>query len=208
MEQKAEIFETHYEDYLDRICQKDFSVIQRQLGLDLDEDCISIPFFNQNYTINKDGIKDAALKRPHYGICVIISQYLLRYPEVPVEHDATWVSFKDFKKFSSFSNDNFLKSDCEDVIAKLFSKNLKTLDEASKQLGGKVPNLDLAYDRAIQFDALPTISLLILFNDRDAMFPAECKILFQAQAENYLDPESLLMVAASLALFLKFISTA
>ena len=43
----------------------------------------------------------------------------------------------------------------------------------------------------------------MLFNDKDDEFPAQCSILFQKQAEFYLDPESLLMTGAVLARKLK-----
>jgi hypothetical protein len=35
---------------------------------------------------------------------------------------------------------------------------------------------------------------LILFNDADEEFPAQCMVLFERRAENYLDMECLAMV--------------
>jgi hypothetical protein len=46
----------------------------------------------------------------------------------------------------------------------------------------------------MEFTALPKIKLLLLFNDSDDEFPASCSVLFQKQAEEYLDPESLIMI--------------
>ena len=67
------------------------------------------------------------------------------------------------------------------------------------EMGG-VENHEMAgYDLAMQFQALPMISLLLLFNDGDADFPAYTTVLFQRQAEFYLDPESLAMTSAVLA---------
>jgi len=51
----------------------------------------------------------------------------------------------------------------------------------------------------MQLDALPRISLLLLYNDCDEEFPAQCTVLFQKHAEFYLDPESLVMTSAGLA---------
>jgi hypothetical protein len=55
----------------------------------------------------------------------------------------------------------------------------------------------------MQFNAFPYISLLLLFNDGDDEFPARCSVLFQKQAEFYLDPESLSMTGALLTKNLK-----
>jgi hypothetical protein len=43
------------------------------------------------------------------------------------------------------------------------------------------------------------IGLLLVFNDQDEDFPAQCRALFQRHAEFYLDPESLAMTGAALA---------
>ena len=43
------------------------------------------------------------------------------------------------------------------------------------------------------------MSLLLLFNDRDDEFPAGCTMLFNRNAESYLDPESLAMTGSFLA---------
>jgi hypothetical protein len=51
----------------------------------------------------------------------------------------------------------------------------------------------------VRFEALPRVSLLLLFNDRDDEFPAGCTVLFNRQAESYLDPESLAMTGGLLS---------
>ena len=203
MDKQAEAFETHYRDYLDRISQTSFENVGQQLGLEVHDAGLVVHFFNRKYSVFKDRIEDDDNNRPHYGICVIIAQYILRCPQSDVEHKSRWVAFKDFKKMSMFTNENFFRTDCEQAIANHFSNQLENLDAASQKLGGRHVDLGLSYDRIIQFDALPTISLLLLFNDSDELFPTECKVLFQAHAEDYLDPESLAMTGAALAQRLK-----
>jgi len=63
--------------------------------------------------------------------------------------------------------------------------------------------MGLSYDLSYEFNALPRIALLLLFNDGDEEFPAKCTVLFQRHAEYYLDPESLAMTGACLAKYLK-----
>ncbi len=77
------------------------------------------------------------------------------------------------------------------------------LKKACKSFGGFQLKMDIAYDLAIQFDALPRISILLLFNDGDDEFPAKCNVFFKKHAEFYLDPESIAMVGAVLAKGLK-----
>jgi hypothetical protein len=50
----------------------------------------------------------------------------------------------------------------------------------------------------MQFNALPQVPLVMLFNDADDEFSATCSVLFQRRAENYLDPECLAMLGRCL----------
>jgi hypothetical protein len=59
--------------------------------------------------------------------------------------------------------------------------------------------MEMPYDLSVQFQALPRISLLLLFNDGDGESPARCTVLFQKHTECFMDPESLAMSGASLA---------
>ncbi len=63
--------------------------------------------------------------------------------------------------------------------------------------------MDVAYDLSYRFEALPRLSLLLLFNDADEDFPAKCMVLFEKHAEEYLDLESLAMTGAILVRNLK-----
>jgi hypothetical protein len=54
-----------------------------------------------------------------------------------------------------------------------------------------------------QFDPLPKVPLLMLFNDTDEDFPAHCSILFKRNAEAYLDAECLAILGMLLSLYLR-----
>jgi hypothetical protein len=45
----------------------------------------------------------------------------------------------------------------------------------------------------MQFDALPKVPILLLFNDLDSEFPAQSSVLFERRASKYLDVECLAM---------------
>jgi len=198
MKQHSEIFEINYMEYCAQIASLDFSSLKKKLGIKQDGNEMMIPFFNINYFISKEGIVDGSGTRPDYMVCVILSKYLLLCPES--SHDDTeWVSFKDFKKTSHVLNLNYFSSDTEKPIVQHFSGRLDALSAACEKFGGLPYDIEVSYDLVMRFDALPRISLLLLFNDKDEEFPAHCSVLFQKQAEYYLDPESLAMTSAFLA---------
>ncbi len=198
MLQQSEIFEKHYNDYCTQISGIDLDSVKERLGMRNDGERMLLSFFNKDYSVSGNGIFDASGNRPNYGVCVIIAKYTLLCPD-RLYHDPEWVSFKDFKRTSHFTNVNFFKSDTERAIEKNFSGKLDMLAKASEALGGIHHDMEMTYDLSVQFSALPRISLLLLFNDGDEEFPAQCTVLFQKHAEFYLDPESLAMCGAALA---------
>jgi hypothetical protein len=70
-------------------------------------------------------------------------------------------------------------------------------------LGGYPPDFEIAYDLFMQFDALPRVPVILLFNDADEEFPAQSSLLFERRAEKYLDPECLAMAGRILFTCLK-----
>ncbi len=135
-------------------------------------------------------------------ICVVLSKYLLLCPGAPIENKE-WSTLKDFHKTSQFTNVNVFTSDAEKPIVANYSGRLDKLSEAARKLGGIPSEFGATYDLAMQFKALPKIDILLLFNDSDEDFPATCSILYQKQAEDYLDPESLIMVGIAFTRQLK-----
>ena len=66
--------------------------------------------------------------------------------------------------------------------------------KSGKSISGYRPNLDVNYDIAMQFDALPKIPVILLLNDADEEFSAKCSVLFERRAEKYLDAECIAML--------------
>ena len=157
-----------------------------------------VPFFGREYRVSRDGITDPDGQRPGYVACVVLAKYILRCPPA-VPAGGGWMSFKDFKSTSHFTNVNYFASDTEQKIVKDFAGRLPELAEAGRRAGGVPHEEGMPYDLGVRFAALPRVSLLLLFNDRDDEFPAGCKVLFNQQAESYLDPESLAMTGSLLA---------
>ena len=200
MAEKSTVFEETYTNYLARIGRLDFKKIADRLGAEMDGDDLIIPVFGKPTRVSNTGITGPSGSRPNFSVCVILFKYLLLCPDHdPIEKD--WVSFKDFKDSAPFAGAFFNYT--EVPLAKYFSGHLKDLEAACRRIHGHPPAATFSYDLCMQFNALPKIPVLLLFNDADDEFPAQCAVLFERRAENYLDMECLAMVGMSLFEYLK-----
>ena len=202
MTDRSDIFEKNVQEYQEQLSTVDFDAVKETLGILSDSGGMWIPFFDTRYAVSRDGIVDASGSRPDYRVSVVLSKYILLCPE-KVYQDEQWASFKDFKLVSHFTNVNFFASDTESALESHFSGRLSGLEKACKELGGQPHEMETPYDLSVTFEALPRISLLLLFNDGDDEFPARGTVLFQRHAERYLDPESLAITSAALVRRLK-----
>jgi hypothetical protein len=198
--QKSSVFEETYNNYLAQIAELDLKKIADRLGAEAAGDELIIPFFGKPHRISAAGITEPSGSRPNFSVCVILFKYLLLCPDHdPVEND--WVSFKDFKDSAPFSG--AFVNYTEAPLAQYFSVRLKDLEAACRRIHGHPPTATFSYDLCMQFKALPKIPVLLLFNDADDEFAAQCMVLFERRAESYLDMECLAMVGMLLFEFLK-----
>jgi hypothetical protein len=198
MTDRSKIFEDNYQDYCRQISTVDLVSIKDRLGIQVDNNIAEVPFFNQIYGVSGLGIFDANNEKADYVTCVILSKYILLCPDQNYL-DAGWCTFRDFKKESHFTNTNYFSSDTTQRIITHFSGRLTDLKAACGKISGVDQQMDVAYDLSVSFTVLPRLSLLLLVNNADEDFPADCKVLFQRQGEYYLDPESLAMTSGLLA---------
>jgi hypothetical protein len=200
MNEKSSVFEETYANYLVQIGRLDFKEMAVRLGAEMVGDELIIPFFGKPMRVSASGISRPIGGRPNFSVCVILFKYLLLRPDHdPVGND--WVSFKDFKDSAPFAGAFFNYT--EVPLAKYFSGRLKDLEVACRGIQGHPPAATFSYDLCMQFNALPKIPVLLLFNDADEEFPAQCAVLFERRAENFLDMECLAMVGMLLFEYLK-----
>lgn len=203
MSAQMSAFERTYKDYLARISKIDFKAVEKMLGVQSGEDAVEVPLFDTPYRISPKGISDPNGDKPSLDVCVVLSRYLLMCPEeTPVGEN--WVSYRDFKDTGPLTV--YFENEAERAIERHFEGNLGSLQTSCKAVGGHTPDIDPDYDAAFQFDALPRIPLLLLFNDGDEEFPAQCSVLFKANAEKYLDGECLAMLGRLLFTRLRDVS--
>ncbi|HAY39712.1 MAG TPA: hypothetical protein DCY53_10520 [Desulfobacteraceae bacterium] len=200
MVEKPSVFKETYQNYLDQIGKIDLDSRAEKLGGRIIKDEMILSFFGQPYRISSRGIIDPSGKQPPMGISVVLCKYLLLCPAI-LSLDKEWVSYRDFKNSAplvhSFVNHT------ERPIARNFSNRLEDLAAACEKLGGKDPDLALNYQLIMKLYPLPKVPVLLLFDDIDEEFPAQCKVLFERRAEQYLDPECLAIMGTLLNNFLK-----
>jgi hypothetical protein len=201
--EKEHVYEQTYQDYLSRIAEIDLKFTADKLDLQMSGGTVMIPFFGKTYRVSTAEIADPAGKQPHLSVSVILCKYLLMCPMI-VPLGGNWMSFKDFKDaaplIQSFFNTVTLP------IADSFSTRLADLEIAAKNIGGYPPADEFPYDLSLQFDALSKVPLLLLFNDKDEEFPAQCSVLFEKRVEKLLDMECLAMVGVLFCEYLKKIA--
>jgi hypothetical protein len=200
MPEPSDVFEKTYRDYLEQIKGFNLESFKQKLGVEVQDDEVIIPLYGEPYRVSENGIIDPSGKQPSLEISVILFKYLLLCPDTdPTEKD--WVSYRDLKDSGPLTV--YFANDVERAIAGHFKGALGGFEEAGKAIGGYRPDIDVSYDLCMQFDALPKVPVIVLFNDADDEFPAQCSLLFERRAESYLDAECLAMIGRLLLANLK-----
>ena len=189
------VYDQTYQEYLRRLQMIDLVVTAKKLGGAVEPDRIMIPFYGTPYYIGADGITDAQGNRPNLAICVVLGNYLLRCPDrLPTRTE--WTSFRDFKDAAPLVH--AFSENAEKGMARHFGGRLDALVAATRKIGGTKPADALSYDLCRVFWALPKIPVLLLFNDADEEFSAQCSILFERRVEQHIDMESLSIIGWNL----------
>ena len=185
---KSSIFQETYKNYLAEIGSLDLKLIADRLGIAVVGNEAKIPFFGRFFRVSSGGVYDLEGREPAFAVRVVLCRYLLLAPKTAPAGEE-WVSYKDFRDAAPFVG-GFV-SNTEQALVKYFSGRLDQLKEACGKMGARPAEMDLSYQIAVCFEALPHIPLLLLFNDEDEEFPAQGTLLFQKKAAGYLDMECL-----------------
>lgn len=198
---QAPIFDEIYNQYLADVSAIDLKRIGNRLGVNVDGDEATIPFYGIPHRISKMAIMDPEGKRPIHAVSVILCQYLLLCPDHKPPASDEWVTYNSFPDAAPYAQG--FRNTAEKPINQAFSGKLDDLKRACMVLGGQPGDAPFSCDLAIRFPALPNVNLLMIFNDQDEEFPAECSILLGKHADAYLDMECLAMLGMVLATWLK-----
>jgi hypothetical protein len=188
MSEKASIFEETLKNYLDQLSRVDMAARAEVLGVEVEKGRALIPMLGKEFRVSPEGVFDPEGNIPTHAVQVVLCRYLILAPPFPpVGED--WVSYKDFKDAAPFAGG--FHTNTERALIKAFSGRLEVLNSACLKIGGRPAGIDLSYQIVSRFDILPCISLLLLFNDEEEEFPAQCSVLFQRKAAGFLDMECL-----------------
>jgi len=198
---QAPVFDEIYEQYLSDLSAVDLTLAGSRLGISVDGNETTIPFYSIPHRISSRGVMDAEGKRPIHAVSVILCKYLLLCPEQEPPAFSEWVRYHSFPDAAPYAEG--FRNTAEQPVSKAFSGKLDDLKRACMFLGGQPGEAPYSCDLAIRFPVLPKVNLLMLFNDQDDEFPAECSILFENHADAYLDMECLAMLGMVLAVWLK-----
>jgi hypothetical protein len=196
MTSKALIFEKIYQDYLARVAGLDLTGKQDLLGIRVEAQAVTIPFFNDAFTVTPRNIMNQKGRRPPHSVCVILCQYLLMSPDRP-EDDRRLVTYRDFKDAAPYVQG--FENTARKPVSRAFAGRLAELEAGCRHLGGTPCDIGILCDLSYVFEALPKVRIYLVFNDADEDFPADCSLLFEKQAARHLDMECLAMIGMVLA---------
>jgi len=198
---QAPIFNEIYEQYVADVSAIDLNLISSRFGIEVDGDTAIIPFYGIPHRVSGKGVLDSQKRRPIHAVSVILCKYLLLCPKEEPFVSSELIKYHNFKDAAPFAAG--FRNTAEQAISKTFSGRLDGLKKAGMALGGLPSDAPISCDLAMRFQALPKLNLLMIFNDMDDEFPADCSILFEKHADAYLDMECLAMLGMVLAVWLK-----
>jgi hypothetical protein len=188
-------YELVYEELLRELADVDLSKVSADLGGPYHGDHLEIHFLGESYRISNQGIWKVDAKEPNVSVRIVLCHYLLHASQGQLTGE--WMSYRDFKD-SAFFISNF-QVNVEDRIAHYFSARTSDLEESAQALDGEPYGDFQTGDVCYYFQALPKVPLLLVFYDKDADFPASCKVLFDRSAPTWLDMECLAVLGWILA---------
>lgn len=200
MDQPFPAYQKIYSNYLLEMAGLDFQPLAEPLGITVEGNAAYIPFMGQTYRVSAQGITDQAGRLPHLMVCVVLCKYLMLCPPIPAPHER-WVAYREFKDAGPYAA-GFLDT-ATNPIEKNFSGRVGELAGELAKLGAAPSDMEGSYDLKMELPSLPRVPNLVLFNDAESPFPAQCSLLFRDNADQYLDPECLAILGIWLAVALK-----
>lgn len=194
--QGSEVFAKTCQKYFEEICRTDFLARAEILDVQVENEALVIPLYDQVFLFSSDGIRALGGEEVLPAVQVMICKYILTcsFDKLPVLSNelVTYREFKDSGPLTSYFTTNTNKT-----LESAFTGNAVGLGDRARQLGGTIVESDM-YDLAVQFFAFPRIPVLLNFNDQDESFPAVCSVLYHASASTFLDMECLAMTGTLL----------
>jgi hypothetical protein len=178
-----------YLDLIQELRQADIAALAAALGLALNQEGEArIPFLGASYLLSNDGVRRA----DGQGFRHVTGSGLIRYLLMGSKSRPAG-EFVTFANLAGplFSQGGYSGSALEQPIRKRFQGQTQELLRVAASLGGRPGGVGGLGSVSLLFDLLPHIQLQLVFYDRDEEFPARATLLFDKNATNLLDFETL-----------------
>ena len=150
-------------------------------------DVISLRMINTFYELRREGLFKDNVYCPDPWTKIIIYDYVRRKGVSPLTGD--WITLGHFP--NTASHVKAFQKNAEQKIADTFKNNLPGLKNQCLRLGGVEADSKAKSDYFCSITLLPLVPLYLSFWTADEEFGAECKLLFDSNAEDHLDIEYL-----------------
>ncbi|MEN8264489.1 MAG: DUF3786 domain-containing protein [Nitrospirota bacterium] len=150
-------------------------------------DTIRLRMINRVYELRKEGLFENDKYCPDPWTKIIIYDYVRRKGSSQLTGD--WLTLGHFP--NTASHVKAFQSNAEKKIAGTFGNDLDELKKRCAEMGGVEGEGKAKADYFCSFYLLPHVPLYLSFYTADEEFDAECKILFDSGAEDYIDIEYL-----------------
>ncbi len=181
--------------YIEMIGQIDFLQKADALGVEKKGNALLVPLYDTHYLVSAEGLESENGGEITPAVQVMVCKYILTYsPDSPPVEDR-FVTYREFKDSGPLIS--YFTSNTNKTLESTFSGKLQLLQKKAEAIGGEVLT-SKTYDLSLRFFAFPRIPVIINFNDRDDLFPAQSSILYRSTAVRYLDMECLAMTGTLL----------
>lgn len=181
-------------DWQTRFLSMDPHVLCRKLPfLSISEERLTLPYFNQTVFIRlSDGVIEPP---PVWGKLSLMDEMniytMLWYSRPGAALTGCWCAFENLRDARPFGP-AFRKGNLS-PFAQTFSGHADLLASALQSFGGKpLPTGDVGYEIEV-FSCIP---MQVLFWEGDEEFPAQCNLLFDSSAPDFIHIESVVSIAS------------
>ena len=164
------------------------------LGAQFKDGSLTLRYLGKNIHLDKNSFREEM----DIWDKLLLLMYIKHSGKGPLA--GTWVAFRDLK--DGMIRSEAFHDECEIPMAQMFDADRKALLEKLGLLGADRVS-GFSTESAYALNILPKIPFLILFWPGDDDFEADCKILLDATAAEFLDVEALLYLGVSLVRTLK-----
>jgi hypothetical protein len=178
-----------YEDLLKRLAHADIESSANRLDLVLNEvGEAKVPFCGMTYLVSREGLRRADRQKFSSATGSALIRYVLRG-----SRSQTVGRFVTLAELAGplFKQGSYSTSALERPIIKRFQGRTPELLTIAMSFGGKQGGEAGLGSVSLIFDLLPHIPLQLVFYDRDEEFPARAILLFDSNATQVIDFETL-----------------